>query len=444
MPFFYLLIFLVVNVSYAQVPFIKQNIAYQVISGELRALDITTGTYGPNLIAPIAGNPNPFTKLNGGDYNDVDDYIYVFQRASSAEAGIDPNHLIRIGSDGVVQDLGGSTYSLASSGTIIEGDWWGSNGSRLYCIRNISMLTPDPSRTLNVEEYVLSVGSVLDLSGVVKDGKTYLISMLKTRVMRRFDVTDPGNIITTDFSISSMPTGSYGAGWTDERDRVFVCHNSSGQIYLLEDYETSSPNPVLVMTGASTSTNDGMSSHATNPFGVPLPITLLGFHGTTENSKAHLNWSVEDMIDFSHFEIEKSRDAIKFNTVAKVEAYSERTDYTFTDGEIVKGTTYYRLKMVDLDGRIKYSAIIAVQLNEGGSSLLNLGPNPVTDILTVESETPATIHLLNPMGQKLFRTDLKSNEPSSIDVKALPNGIYWMQVIHNGSIVQSYKVSVHK
>lgn len=445
MPFLYLLIFLTANVLYAQVPFTKQNIAYQIISGELRALDMSTQTYGPNLIAPIGGNPTPFTKLNGGDYNDTDDYIYLFNRASSTEGGIDPYHLIRIGGDGIVQDLGGAaTQKLASSGTIINDDWWGSNGNHLYCIRNISLLTEDPTRVLAPEEYLIGVSSTLDFSGVTKDGRIYLISILKSQVMRRFDITDIANITVTDFSLPSLPSGPYGASWTDSKDRVFVCHNSSGEIYLLEDYETSLPNPTLVMTGSSTNANDGMSSHSTNPFAVSLPITLLDFSGTIEKGMAHLSWNVEDMIDFSHFEIEKSRDAINFNTISTIESHSEIRTYASTDNEIIKGTSYYRLKMLDLDGSTKYSNIIALQLNTKGSASLNLGPNPVADILTLQSEAPYTIRLINSMGQNLSLLNLKSNQPSFLDVEALPNGIYWVQIINDGNVVQSHKINVYK
>ncbi len=91
----------------------------------------------------------------------------------------------------------------------------------------------------------------------------------------------------------------------------------------------------------------------------------------TDNS-VMINWVTVSELNNSHFEVERSTDMKVFKTVAMVldgfatTGNSSGKSYKFKEaaGDIKKGKTiYYRLKQIDNDNQVHYSAVMAVQMN---------------------------------------------------------------------------------
>lgn len=93
-----------------------------------------------------------------------------------------------------------------------------------------------------------------------------------------------------------------------------------------------------------------------------LPVTLSSFTAKKINSAVVLNWSTEVERNTSHFVIERSTNGPDFTDAGIIftdgNADTHR-EYRFTDD--FKSTTstilYYRLKIVDLNGTYKQSAV---------------------------------------------------------------------------------------
>lgn len=88
---------------------------------------------------------------------------------------------------------------------------------------------------------------------------------------------------------------------------------------------------------------------------------LVNFIIKDSNSTALIKWTTSEENNLSYFEIDKSADGSYFTPLGNVTALGNTTgttDYTFTDAN---NTTvqnfYYRLKMVNLDGSFRYSAL---------------------------------------------------------------------------------------
>lgn len=91
----------------------------------------------------------------------------------------------------------------------------------------------------------------------------------------------------------------------------------------------------------------------------------------TDNS-VMINWVTVSELNNSHFEVERSTDMKVFKTVAMVldgfatTGNSTGKSYKFKEaaGDVKKGkTVYYRLKQIDNDNQVHYSAVMAVQMN---------------------------------------------------------------------------------
>ena len=85
-----------------------------------------------------------------------------------------------------------------------------------------------------------------------------------------------------------------------------------------------------------------------------------------------INWATSSEMNNNHFEVEKSTDMISFKTVAIVLDGFNSTGtitgktYKFKEdaGMVARGkTVYYRLKQVDNDNQVHYSAVMAVNMN---------------------------------------------------------------------------------
>jgi hypothetical protein len=92
-----------------------------------------------------------------------------------------------------------------------------------------------------------------------------------------------------------------------------------------------------------------------------LPVELTSFTAEKLSQNALLKWSTASERDFSYFSIERSEDGINFSETGRVNSRgsaSASASYDFVD---FPSASYYRLKMVDLDGSGKYSNIIVLQ-----------------------------------------------------------------------------------
>ncbi len=104
-------------------------------------------------------------------------------------------------------------------------------------------------------------------------------------------------------------------------------------------------------------------------FPVLLPVELSRFDVADCSNNlpsACLKWETETELNNEEFVIERSTDAIMFDTVGSVLGYGTSTvhrTYQYED-MVSEGTYYYRLKQIDYDGHFEYSDIRFVRIRE--------------------------------------------------------------------------------
>ena len=86
-------------------------------------------------------------------------------------------------------------------------------------------------------------------------------------------------------------------------------------------------------------------------------------------------------INLKWFEIERSYNGANFEKIGVVNAHSTSgiNSYDFRDENFLDGYIYYRLKMVDVDGKFSRSFVVRVYCGTGASSGLTVSPNPVNN-----------------------------------------------------------------
>jgi hypothetical protein len=124
------------------------------------------------------------------------------------------------------------------------------------------------------------------------------------------------------------------------------------------------------------------------PQQVTLPVTLKSFDAKLVSGKASLKWVSSSEVNFSYYSVQRSFDGKDFSDVTMILSDGKKVnDASYTYSESIgkaSGLIYYRLKMVDVDGQYKYSAIRILKVDASNAALtLSTYPNPVANELRI-------------------------------------------------------------
>jgi hypothetical protein len=161
-------------------------------------------------------------------------------------------------------------------------------------------------------------------------------------------------------------------------------------------------------------------------------------------SSALLHWTTKTEINSSHFEIERSTNAMDWVNIGMEKAAGNSSSpryYSMLDENVCARTAatetfYYRLKIVDLDGAYNYSPIRCVTFDSApGVFTINAFPNPARSDLMVEitgqEEGRMILWVLDHWGRVLYLhhvTKARETYQHSMDVERFPAGMYFLYV----------------
>lgn len=143
---------------------------------------------------------------------------------------------------------------------------------------------------------------------------------------------------------------------------------------------------------------------------IPLGASLLSFTATKQTAAtALLQWKTTREENTDRFIVERSADARVWTQVGQVKAATNSTterNYSLTDYAPLPGANYYRLRMVDKDGRYELSAVRRLDFGSSAANSIAIIPNPAHDVATVVFDQPiasaTTIKIWNNLGQVIY------------------------------------------
>lgn len=196
----------------------------------------------------------------------------------------------------------------------------------------------------------------------------------------------------------------------------------------------------VVGTFASGSIATAITTTALGPFTLassslmnPLPVELLRFEAVNEYDHVRLEWTTAQEDGAAAFAVERSIDNVNYAAVAQVMAsgYSQQVrDYVSHDRAPLNGLTYYRLKMIDLDGSVVWGPVRPIhrRLHQA----FTVFPNPADEHLwlSIEAEGGDLVEVLDMTGSVVMRTAVRSSaEGPWFTVGALSPGLYTVRVV---------------
>lgn len=158
----------------------------------------------------------------------------------------------------------------------------------------------------------------------------------------------------------------------------------------------------------------------------PLPVELISFEVTVKDNHNLLSWKTASELNNDYFEVEHSDDGRSFYSIGTVKGGGNSLDirtYSYTHHHARIGTSYYRLKQVDFDGKFSVSDIRSVH-RTGNSTGVTLYPNPSTGVVYL-SFPSNHVKVYDTTGKILM--DI-SDQVEQIDLSDLIPGLYYIEI----------------
>ncbi|PSK94142.1 putative secreted protein (Por secretion system target) [Taibaiella chishuiensis] len=180
----------------------------------------------------------------------------------------------------------------------------------------------------------------------------------------------------------------------------------------------------------------------TNSIGAPLKISLADITASNQGKVNEVRWVTQTEEAGDRFQLEHSIDGRSFAAMATVAAKGAAARYAYTDAQPFAGTTYYRLLMIDKDGRTHYSKVVTAEMKTG-SFALQVFPNPVGHELTVKANGAngkGQVQLTDAVGRVIGQYTMDDRGVLKISVTDLAPGIYLLRY-DDGSNKRSLKIN---
>jgi YHYH protein/Secretion system C-terminal sorting domain len=178
-----------------------------------------------------------------------------------------------------------------------------------------------------------------------------------------------------------------------------------------------------------------------------LPVESIDITGTFRDKETVIKWTTLNEINVSKYEIESSNDGKEFKKIGSQKSVANVTNtYTFIDESNWNNTQYYRLKIVDENGKYSYSKIISLHKKNNVSDI-SIFSNPVSNLLILQAKgiTKNSLHitLYNQNGQAVKQEKfLQGSTICYMETTSVPNGIYFVAV-SDGASIKTFKVFIN-
>ncbi len=245
------------------------------------------------------------------------------------------------------------------------------------------------------------------------------------------------------FKLVSLPNGG-----ASQQSYWYFQVNTLGDITNYSEPFYENPNAETAKNGGSI---DGSAlSYIQLSIPIVVPVKLVSFIAENRQCNSRLSWQVANEINLTYYAIERSNNSIEFTEVGRVPSSSQNAatkSYRYNDNDISNiKNLFYRLRMVDKDEKFEYSPIKQVSLNCPEKVAISVYPtlsNGLVNIKLSSGLEQSTIRITNSLGQEIIVNESKGFS-RILNLKNFVNGVYFLQIVHNGKILDNFKIILHR
>lgn len=171
----------------------------------------------------------------------------------------------------------------------------------------------------------------------------------------------------------------------------------------------------------------------------PVPVKLEYFSINKKDNSNQLNWKASCTSSSATFVIERSEDGIRFKSIGNISATLLRCQlpFNFTDNRPEAGKNYYRLKIMDAEGKSFYSKVIVVGNNKAGIEITAVANNTV--YINSNKQQSVTIKVIASDGKEIVnqkQTISSGSNSIPLQIAKAARAVYTLVVAaSNGEVV---------
>jgi hypothetical protein len=222
-----------------------------------------------------------------------------------------------------------------------------------------------------------------------------------------------------------------------------IAVNASANVYITGTFtstvdfypEGGSPSSILIAQNDL----DVFVAAYNNFITVPLRFESIAARVVKNGEAVQIDWSAAAQVNNAFFEVQRSRDGVHFETVSQVPGClwcGELQQYTATDNEPLRGTSFYRVKQVDADGKASYSTTVRVALSKS-TSALSIYPTVTHNAFSVKVqnkgvEKSAIIQIWSAAGKLAQQQTIllhKGDNQFSYSLAGEAAGVYYVRLV---------------
>jgi len=260
------------------------------------------------------------------------------------------------------------------------------------------------------------------------------------------DFSNYNNYVTgNNLNLPLLPTGGVDNG----NVRITQFHGNFAGSSHPENYNNSNINLIIPTSVSWDNINQwwtvtfpvrGFSGFFISTGNMVLPLTLLNFYGAVQHQSINLKWLTSNEILTKEFIVERSANLNSFKTIGIVTAQSTQHNnhYNYNDAAPLNGINFYRLKMIDQDGKFSYSNILKINF-EKIITFLEIYPNPASSILNIKITSTKNenviMKVVDASGKLIVKKEIPINNgitSTSLNIEKLFSGLYYLSTTLNG------------
>lgn len=292
--------------------------------------------------------------------------------------------------------------------------------------------TPTSAGTVSLTSFALNTG-VTSFTTPFYDSAITAGTTVNSRLGHSWTLSTGNGLAGTNFGVRLRAYVSSGL-ITDVTKMRITLANGIAPGTVSEDGAGTTTQPTAGKLGISAAQLNNTFYIGTNSSSNPLPVRFTTITGISTPKGNEIKWTVASEKNVSTYLVEQLTGEVDFTVIGKVNAQNQlsATSYTWVDKQ--NASAVYRVTAVDYDGKTTHSQLVFI---EGKENALNVYPNPVVDILSIDGVTLENdvVKVYNYLGE--FITIPVFNQ--SLDVTKLVPGVYYLTLsTNNGNKVVKF------
>lgn len=176
-----------------------------------------------------------------------------------------------------------------------------------------------------------------------------------------------------------------------------------------------------------------------------LATNIKNFSASKKDNGVVLKFVTENKEPGVNYEIEYSLDGINFTSIGQADSKdingnATQHEFQYSPGANASGKVYFRVKETDAQGKVNYSPIRTVNMNENSAAGFIIYPNPVDRKVSIQFDRNLSgnyiVEVTNLAGQIMYNRNIKLNNTNNVQFEMNnppPSGMYYLKITDSKS-----------